>query len=93
MPRIKLNNFKDNTTLENFINHIEHVPTLDKVVFVVNNNDTLLLDVSVVDANSVFYTNWSDSVNNIPLLSTDDCSITNVLSEEEHKQLDLKGFM
>tara|TARA_B100001105_G_scaffold231023_1_gene203560 strand:+ start:127 stop:411 length:285 start_codon:yes stop_codon:yes gene_type:complete len=94
MSRIKLTNFKAPQVLETFINHLETVPTTEKVVFVLLDGNTLLLESSIVDNDSVFYSSWESAANNKPLIILGvDCDATNVLSEYDHEQLDMKGFI
>lgn len=94
MSRIKLTNFKAPQVMETFINHLEAVPTTEKVVFVLLNDNTLLLESSVVDNASVFYSSWESAANNKPIIILGvDCDATNVLSEYDHEKLDMKGFI
>tara|TARA_B100001105_G_scaffold230787_1_gene203198 strand:+ start:126 stop:410 length:285 start_codon:yes stop_codon:yes gene_type:complete len=94
MSRIKLTNFKASQVLETFINHLEAVPTTEKIVFVLLDDNTLLLESSIVDNDSVFYSSWFDAANNKLLITLGvDCDATNVLSEYDHEQLDMKGFI
>ena len=94
MSRIKLTNFKAPQVLETFINHLEAVPTTEKIIFVLLDDNTLLLESSIVDNDSVFYSSWFDASNNKPLIALGvDCDATNVLSEYDHEQLTMKGFI
>ena len=94
MSRIKLTNFKAPQVLETFINHLEAVPTAEKVVFVLLDDNTLLLGSSIVDNDSVFYSSWYNAANNNPIITLGiDCDATNVLSDYDHEQLNMKGFV
>ena len=94
MSRIKLANFKSHQLLETLINHLETVPTTEKVVFVLLDGNVLLLESSIVDNDSVFYSSWYDAANNKPLITLGvDCDATNVLSEYDHEQLNMKRFI
>ena len=59
MSRIKLTNFKAPQVLGTSINHLETVPTTEKVIFVLLDGNTLLLESSMVDNDSVFYSSWN----------------------------------
>lgn len=94
MSRIKLTNFKAPQVLETFINHLETIPTTGKAVFVLLDGNTLLLESSIVDNDSVFYSSWYNATNNNPLITLGvDCDATNVLSKYDHEQLNMKGFI
>ncbi len=89
---IKLFAFKDNTTLERFVDHLETIP--DKVTFVVcPSNDAILLQFDAVNTSQVYYVTDLDNCLNKPLVAVGrDCGADIHLNDWEKEQLFLKSF-
>ncbi len=89
---IKLFAFKNNTTLVNFIGHLETIPEL--VTFVVcPDNDAILLEFDAVNTSQVYYATDLDNCLNKPLVAVGrDCGANTRLNDWEKEQLFLKSF-
>lgn len=92
MSRMKIHSFSSISLLETFLTHIDTIATVEPLTFV-RVGDAVLLDVHLEDVNTVFYTNWQDSINNKPIISGGlNCQVTTALSEWDHNELGMKSF-
>lgn len=90
MCRVKLYNFKENTKLYEFIEHLENQHDVTFIYYA--ESQTIVIDFPWIETSNVFYASEIDYLKNNPILAIGlDCQGTNELQECEHLDLDMKA--
>lgn len=91
LHQTKLQGFKTYAKFQEFIAHLETIPSI--VNFVVC-GDAVVLEFEAVNAPAVYYYNDMDNVTNNPIIAVGrDCEVSTRLTDWDQEQLELKRIL
>lgn len=99
LTTLKLQDFKSYAKFQEFITHLESIPSIVNFVVVggcneVTYNGAILLEYEAVNSSIVYYYNSMDYVKNIPIIALGrDCEASRTVTDWDLEQLELKRMV
>ncbi|AUR93560.1 hypothetical protein NVP1187O_247 [Vibrio phage 1.187.O._10N.286.49.F1] len=91
LTTIKLQDFTSYAKFQEFITHLESIPSI--VNFVVVGN-AILLEYEAVNSSEVYYYNKVDNAKNIPIIALGrDCEASRTVTDWDLEQLEMKRMV
>lgn len=96
---MKLENFVSYAKFQEFITHLESIPSIVNFVVVggcneVTYNGAIVLEYEAVNSSIVYYYNSMDYVKNIPIIALGkDCEASRTVTDWDLEQLELKRMI